>query len=431
MVIKSDEFNGTSLDTNVWSIINPKNDATLSVTNGTLSISVPYGVSHDLWSTNYAPRVTQVYDNTDFEIEIKFNSIPKVQYQHQGIVVEQNNTNFIRFDFVHNGDYLSAFSAVIANGIGSSKIVFYINPGLTTLYMNVKRIGDQWIQKYSTDGITWIDVVTFTQSITASKIGIFGGNHGVPETVSPQFTALVDYFRVLYPIPPPPPPPPPPVTSPVAHWAFEESSGSIIIDSSPNGNNGIIYGGTTRTTGVVGNAIQFDGIDGSYAQVTTNLLPSGLSPRSISAWINVLEYTPESFIFFYGSGSEKNAFYITLSGAEVRGGAWDSILGDIVYPDFFKILNKWYHVCLTYDGTTAILYGMGMELGRKFAPDWNLIQRPNGGYINVDYGNRSPLKVKIDEIKVFGKTLTLSEVQQEANIIPTTCDPLNCTLNIL
>lgn len=43
----------------------------------------------------------------------------------------------------------------------------------------------------------------------------------------------------------------------VASWHFNESSGTIVTDSSGNGNNGTIYG-ATWAEGISGTALEFD-----------------------------------------------------------------------------------------------------------------------------------------------------------------------------
>ncbi len=424
MVIKSDEFNGTSLNTSTWTITDPRNDSTISIANGKLSIFIPSTVNHDSWGPNgdnYAARITQVHDNTDFEVEVKFDSIPSLRFQQQGILVEQDAANYLRFDFLHDGTNLILFSATTINNNSWFNIYNPISPSNpSVLYLRVKKIGDQWIQTYSIDGITWLNGANFSQIITANNVGIFAGNQGSP---IPAYTSVVEYFRntQLSPVP-----------ISVAHWAFEESDAHI-LDSSGNGFDGTIYGGLTRTSGIIGNALLTDGINGSYANVKTisltKVLPIGLAPRSISAWIYMLEYTPQSFIFFYGSPSDKSAFYLKTEWADLSGGAWELPSNDIVSPGYI-MLNKWYHVCLTYDGTTAILYGAGVELGRKTV-SWNLIDRAEGGYINIDWQGLSPAKLKIDEIKVFDKSLSSAEVLQESNEVTPTCDPVICNLNIV
>ncbi|MFQ6057165.1 MAG: hypothetical protein ACE5J9_05430 [Methanosarcinales archaeon] len=51
----------------------------------------------------------------------------------------------------------------------------------------------------------------------------------------------------------------------VGYWHFEEGSGNVAVDSSGLGNNGTIYG-ATWTTGKVGGALSFDGVD-DYVEV--------------------------------------------------------------------------------------------------------------------------------------------------------------------
>ena len=46
----------------------------------------------------------------------------------------------------------------------------------------------------------------------------------------------------------------------VAEWHFDEGAGSILKDSSGNGNDGVIYG-ATWVDGKYGEALSFDGVD--------------------------------------------------------------------------------------------------------------------------------------------------------------------------
>src|SRR3989344_4984398 len=52
------------------------------------------------------------------------------------------------------------------------------------------------------------------------------------------------------------------VTTPVAEWKFDEASGATALDSSGNGNNGILENGATRYVGTQqGNKLELDGVD--------------------------------------------------------------------------------------------------------------------------------------------------------------------------
>ena len=47
----------------------------------------------------------------------------------------------------------------------------------------------------------------------------------------------------------------------IAHWEFDDASGVVAVDSSPNGNDGTLTNGPAWTAGVYGGALQFDGLD--------------------------------------------------------------------------------------------------------------------------------------------------------------------------
>ena len=76
--IQSDDFRTGSLNTGIWSFVNPVGDGSYSFTGANtpdawLNISMPAGSDHDLLvSNNKAPRVMQNANNTNFDVETKF-----------------------------------------------------------------------------------------------------------------------------------------------------------------------------------------------------------------------------------------------------------------------------------------------------------------------------------------------------------------------
>ncbi|MGA9115311.1 MAG: FlgD immunoglobulin-like domain containing protein [Bacteroidota bacterium] len=187
----SDNFNSSGLNTSLWTFTNPRGDAIVSMTGSLLQVEVPGGVSHDVWSDgNFAPRVMQSADNTNFEVEVRFASTPSYRLQIQGILVEQDAGNFIRFDFVRNALSLNAFSASFTNGVPTTRVNTPITPG-TTLLLRVKRLGHQWTFSYSGDGLTWTQAGQFTHPLVVSTAGVFFGNQGDP---APGFLGQADYF---------------------------------------------------------------------------------------------------------------------------------------------------------------------------------------------------------------------------------------------
>ncbi|MGH8468034.1 MAG: immunoglobulin domain-containing protein [Gammaproteobacteria bacterium] len=218
--ILSDDFNPTTTEPNpAWRFYDPYdttagNDpgqSTLTFDGTNALIEIPAGVSHDLWvgSGNRAPRLLQPVANGDFGIEVKFESKPATRSQDQGIIVQQNNATFLRFDTYHDGFGPRVFVAYVA---GSTKTIFK-NATLPSIppYLRVLRTGNTWTYRYSYDGTTWTDAVTFTQALTVTEVGVFGGT----SSENPHFLASIDYFMDLAApiadtdvwVPPPPPPP--------------------------------------------------------------------------------------------------------------------------------------------------------------------------------------------------------------------------------
>src|SRR5215510_2723807 len=97
----SDDFHSTSLNTNLWTFVNPLGDSTLTMNGTNAVISVPGGTTHDLWANDTsAPRLMQTIGNVDFQVEAKFDSGLAFQAhgsQEVGIMVQQDIQGFIRF----------------------------------------------------------------------------------------------------------------------------------------------------------------------------------------------------------------------------------------------------------------------------------------------------------------------------------------------
>jgi len=197
--IISDDFSASTLNTTLWTVFNPKSDANFTIvgtgtSDALLSISVPNGTSHNVWNNgNLAPRIMQAANNTDFEIEVKFESQLTSQFQMQGVIVQQNDSNYLRFDFFKDATTTNLFAASITNGTANLENSLVISPG-NPLYLRVKRQGDQWTQSYSYDGANWITAANFSHVLSVTSVGPFVGNHGNPESSSPAFTGLIDYF---------------------------------------------------------------------------------------------------------------------------------------------------------------------------------------------------------------------------------------------
>jgi LmbE family N-acetylglucosaminyl deacetylase len=199
--IQSDEFNGSTLDTGVWSFVDPVGDSTLTVGGGHANISVPALSSHDIWTNGaLAPRLSQEIDNTDFEVEVKLDTAVGEAYEMQGIVVEQDVDDLLRLEVHSDGGGTNLFAAAFAGG--SATVHHYGSiPGGAPVYLRVVRSGNYWTIRYSHDGASWTTATTFMHAMTVTAIGPFIGNSGA---APPSFSGDIDYFREIRPDETPP-----------------------------------------------------------------------------------------------------------------------------------------------------------------------------------------------------------------------------------
>jgi uncharacterized repeat protein (TIGR01451 family) len=194
----TDDFNTLSLNTGLWTFLNPVGDGTYSMTGTQLKLNAPAGANHDaaLGGVDSAPRVVQSIANADFIATVKFDSIPTQQYQFEGVVVDQNAANYLRFQFGSTGSVLVvAGDKILANTpTGLFSNVISLPAGTTSLWLRIQKAGTTWTATWSPDGTTFNAGGSFTQSLTVADIGLFAGNYNPTTSASPAFSALVDSF---------------------------------------------------------------------------------------------------------------------------------------------------------------------------------------------------------------------------------------------
>ncbi|HVL93799.1 MAG TPA: LamG-like jellyroll fold domain-containing protein [Acidimicrobiales bacterium] len=191
----SDDFSSGVIDPNVWTFVNPVGDAALSTINRAARISLPSGVSHNITSStdNRAPRLLQAFPNTDFSVEVKFDSPVTKRSQIQGLIFEQDGANLVRFDASHNGTATQLFVGRLASGSLATRKQTSV-PLTAPMWLRAARAGTNWSFSYSTDGSTFTDFHTMSETIDIHRLGFFAGNHHPTTSSIPAFAAQADYF---------------------------------------------------------------------------------------------------------------------------------------------------------------------------------------------------------------------------------------------
>jgi regulation of enolase protein 1 (concanavalin A-like superfamily) len=196
--IVSDDFSAATLNTSLWTLVDPKNDVVFSLTgynteDAWANLSVPAGVEHQVHLTGIqAPHLLQSANDTNFEVEVKFETSISPAFQEQGVVIKQDDDNFMRFEFYSTG----TSTVLYAVGYTPSTSPTYVSTtigtdGLAPLYMRIGRTGDLWTLSHSFDGSVWVSQTPFTHSLTVTGLGPYSGN--ATGATSPSHTASIDY----------------------------------------------------------------------------------------------------------------------------------------------------------------------------------------------------------------------------------------------
>ena len=199
----------------------------------------------------------------------------------------------------------------------------------------------------------------------------------------------------------------------VAHWPFDEISGSIAEDVA-GGFHGVVHG-TQWTTGRISGALRFDGID-DYVECGNSPL---LAPDMLTAAVWVCpEYQLAARSLIRKAGSDITQFdyrvYLNLIGrinfsfSDQETKRRSKVRGQV------KLTNdEWTHVAVTRDGSVATLYINGMVDTSK-AYDFTPIS--SGLDLVLGGGSRLPFKGKLDEVQIYNEALTEAEIQALANV---------------
>jgi hypothetical protein len=206
---------------------------------------------------------------------------------------------------------------------------------------------------------------------------------------------------------------PAPVPGLVAAYPFNEGSGTTAFDVSSNWNNGTISGATWTTLGVDGDALVFNGAN---ALVTINNSASLQlsSAMTLEAWVN-----PSTANNAWRDVIYKGNDNYFLEGTSVSGGvpAMGGTFGTsdrVLYGTGSLLTNMWTHLAATYDGAKTRLYVNGVEVANQ-AQTGTIATSANPLQIGGDSIYGQYFKGIIDEVRVYNRALSATEIQADMN----------------
>ena len=204
----------------------------------------------------------------------------------------------------------------------------------------------------------------------------------------------------------------------VAYWSFNEGSGTIAHDFSGNGNNGTLSGTTIPvwTNGKFGKALTFDGSTSNVA-FSFNATPINTIQRlTFSAWIKTSVGTGvENNVIEIGGNYNSWAIYIDSGDGGMPSlsltGNWST--GRVKATTNVKD-GKWHLVTGTFDGTTGTIYIDG-NAQNSAAVTLKSQTGVLSSAIGMNIGGGDPWNGQIDEVRIYSRALSASEVSNLYN----------------
>ena len=191
----------------------------------------------------------------------------------------------------------------------------------------------------------------------------------------------------------------------VSWWPADGDALDIV-----GGNHGTLQNGAAFTSGMVGQAFSFDGVDDIVIAPATGL-PAGASPRTVALWVKV-DPQQEAHAAAFGYDGEYNGggfhiFPVSYGGRLFFTGHGSAF--DLAAPNDLRD-GQYHHVAVTYDNDgTVTIYVDGVAVAARYV---NLNTGLSGG---VGIGGRAPmfqfLHGEVDEAAVWNRDLSASEIQ--------------------
>jgi hypothetical protein len=198
-------------------------------------------------------------------------------------------------------------------------------------------------------------------------------------------------------------------------WTFDgkDMSNGAVVDKSGNGNTGTLQNIATSsfyTSGKIGQAFNFDGVDDSV-KLTSD--PIGTGAVTISAWIN-----PESFggasrgAIIWGNSTR---FRITSIGFLIEFTSNGFTTTAQSASGSLRQLSKWYHVVVTRDSSNQATFYINGVISGTANQASGIPTGSSVGNIGESVSSANRFDGKIDDVRVYNRVLTTSEITRLYN----------------
>jgi len=202
---------------------------------------------------------------------------------------------------------------------------------------------------------------------------------------------------------------------PILDYKFDQTVGSVVIDSSGGDHNGTISGGVTWVAGRKGNAIKLDGVNGFV------LLPPGivsaLTDMTLTTWVELEVAADWQRIIDFGNNGTVQMFLVPQNKETgvmrfvltIAGKAGQQLVnGPSPLP-----VGVWKHVAVVLKGATATLYVDGTSVASMggFTLHPSSMGSTANNWIGRSQNSADPyFKGMFDDFRIYDRALTTAEI---------------------
>jgi hypothetical protein len=211
----------------------------------------------------------------------------------------------------------------------------------------------------------------------------------------------------------------------VGWWKFDEGSGTVAYDSSGNGNDGNLMGGPTWTTGKIGGALKFDGVN-KYVDVGNSSMLNPSDSMSITCW-----FLP-SEISDYGHGTPIVTRYV--AGSDYSRKSYVLKFSSLGKPEYYLyngsspyasaktqmvlLTDQYYFIAVAFSTLGGSMYLNNIKVAELNLGELTSIMQSSVSTRIGSWGHNDwpEFKGLIDDVRIYDRALSAGEVQALYNL---------------
>jgi hypothetical protein len=204
----------------------------------------------------------------------------------------------------------------------------------------------------------------------------------------------------------------------VAHYRFDETSGTSAADATGNQASATLLNGATFTAGRQNNAVSLGGTN-DYVSLPANIL-SGRDSFSISVWVRPNATPDWSRVFDFGTGQTAYMF-LTPNAPNTPADNTRFAITSAGYAGEQRLdaarlsSGAWHHVVVTLAGSTGRLYVNGNQADQTTSMTTSPADLGNTSRNwlgRSQYAADAYFNGQIDNFRIYNRALTAAEIQE-------------------